>query len=223
MDGLAELLALLAVLDSLVQRALGDTHRLSGDADTAAVQRAHGDLKSLAHRSQHTIRGHADVIIGDDAVAGGADTHTLDILADGDAGGVLQIHDKGGQTLGGRHRAVSQSKDDAHIGKAGVGGEDLGAVQDPVLAVLHGHGLGALYVGAGVGLRQAEGADLAAVHQRTQELLLLLLGAVVVDAGAAQGGVHGNSDTGRGIHLGDLLHAQGIGQRVGAGAPYWRL
>ena len=67
-------------------------------------------------------------------------------------------------------------------------------------------------------IRQAEGADLAAVHQRTQELLLLLLGAVVVDAGAAQGGVHGNSDTGRGIHLGDLLHAQGIGQRVGAGA-----
>ena len=131
---------------------------------------------------------------------------------------MLQIHDKGGQALGGRHGAVGQGKDDTHIGKAGVGGEDLGAVEDPVLAVLHGYRLGTLYVGTGVGLRQAKGTDLAAVHQRTQELLLLLLGAVVVDTGAAQGCVHRDGDTGRGVHLGDLLHAQGICQRISAGA-----
>ena len=29
--------------------------------------------------------------------------------------------------------------------------------------------------------------------------------------------MHGNGDTGRGVHLGNLLHAQGIGQCISAG------
>ena len=75
------------------------------------------------------------------------------------------------------------SDDDEHVGVAGVGDEDLGAVEDPVLPLLvqHGHGLLALGVGAGAGLGQAEGAQPLAGAQLGQVLLLLLLGAVLID------------------------------------------
>ena len=56
-DGLAELDALLRVLDGLLaqrvlKRALGDAQRLRGDADASAVQRGHGNLEALALLAQ---------------------------------------------------------------------------------------------------------------------------------------------------------------------------
>ena len=57
-----------------------------------------------------------------------------------------------------------------------------------------------------------------AVDQRAEEALLLFLGPEAVDAGAAQGGMDGDGDAGAGIYLGDLLHAQRVGQGVAARA-----
>ena len=99
--------------------------------------------------------------------------------------------------------------DHEHIGIAGVGDEDLGAVENPVLALLvqHGHGLLPLGVGAGAGLGQAEGAQPLAGAQLGQVLLLLLLGAVLIDGGRAQGGVGGEDNAGGAADLAHLFHA----------------
>ena len=215
-DALAELLALLGILDGLVERALRDADGLRSDADTTAVKRAHGDLEALADLTEHAVRADADVVVGDDAVGGGADAHALDVVADGHAGRTLKVDDKGGHALRRGNAAVGQRKNDTGIGKAGVGGEDLGAVDDPLVAVLDSGGLRALHVRAGARLRQAVAADLAAVDQGTEIFLLLLLGAEVVDAGAAQRGMYGNGDASAGVDLGDLFHAQRIAQRIAA-------
>ena len=45
-DRTAELLALLGVLDGLLDGALGDAQSLGGDADPAAVQRGHGQVEA---------------------------------------------------------------------------------------------------------------------------------------------------------------------------------
>lgn len=102
--------------------------------------------------------------------------------------------------------------------KPGVGGKNLRAVDNPLVAVLDSGGLCALHIGARICLSQAEAADPAAVNQRTEILLLLLLCTVVVDARAAQRRVNRNGDAGARVDLGDLLHAQRVAQRVAARA-----
>ena len=54
-----------------------------------------------------------------------------------------------------------------------------------MVALQDGGGLGAAGVGSGVGLRQAEGADLLALGQGHQVLALLLLGAIGEDGPGA--------------------------------------
>ena len=76
---------------------------------------------------------------------------------------------------------VGHGKDHEGIGHVAVGDEALGAVEDIVVALQHGHGLLAGGVGAGIGLSQAEGTDLLAGEQVRQILHLLLLGAVLKD------------------------------------------
>ena len=63
---------------------------------------------------------------------------------------------------------------------------------------------------------QPEAADLAAVDQRTQILLLLLLRAELIDAGAAKRRMYRDGDASAGVHLGHFLHAQRIGQSIRA-------
>ena len=102
--------------------------------------------------------------------------------------GEVLLHDEGGDAvvaLG----LVGHGEDHEGVGHVAVGDEALGAVEDVVVALQHGQGLLAGGVGAGVGLGQAEGADLLAAQQVGQVLALLLLGAVLKDGGAAQGGV----------------------------------
>ena len=116
------------------------------------------------------------------------------------------------------HGLVGQSEDKEGIGEAGVGGEDLLAVDDVLVAVLHGHGAGTGHVRTSAGLSQTEAANLGAVGQGAQPLLLLLLGAELLDGGGAQRGMYGKGDAGAGIDLGHLLHAQHIGEHIAAGA-----
>ncbi len=113
---------------------------------------------------------------------------------------------------------IGHGEDHEGLGHSAVGDEALGAVEDVVVALQHGGGLLAGGVGTGVGLGQAEGADLLAGQQVRQVLHLLLLGAVLKDGGAAQRGVGGDDNGGGAAHLGQLLHAHGVGQHIAAGA-----
>jgi len=106
---------------------------------------------------------------------------------------------------------------DYGVRKAGIGGKDLGTVQNPVVPILHGGGLRALDIRTGIGFRQSKTPHLAAIHQGPQILLFLFFRSKVIDAGTAQGGMYRNGNACTGIYFGKLLHAQRIGQGVGAG------
>ena len=61
-DGTAELDALLGILYRRFKGTLSDAQRLRGDADAAAVQGGHGDLKALALLSQQVLLRNLDII-----------------------------------------------------------------------------------------------------------------------------------------------------------------
>ena len=88
----------------------------------------------------------------------------------------------------------------------------LPAALSVMVALVLGHRLLHGGVGAGVGLGEAEGAQLFAGGQVGQVFFLLLLGAEVLNGPAAQGGVGGNGDTGAGAGLGDFLHRHDVFQ-----------
>ena len=94
------------------------------------------------------------------------------------------LHDEGADAPGADVRR-GDGKDHIGVRLGGVGDEDFAAVEDIVVALQDGSGLGAAGVGSGVGLRQAEGADLLALGQGHQVLALLLLGAVGEDGPGA--------------------------------------
>ena len=68
------------------------------------------------------------------------------------------FHNKSGDTPGADVRG-GDGKDHIGVRDAAVGDENFLAVEQPVIALVHGGGLGAPRVGAGVGLGEAESAD----------------------------------------------------------------
>jgi hypothetical protein len=110
---------------------------------------------------------------------------SLDVVA-----GVRELDDEGGIALVARRIGVGHRHDQRHVGRGGGRREPLLAVQDVVLvAVLHGPRLHTGGVGAG-GLLSHRVADaLLTVQQRLEELLLLILRAVLQDG--QHGGVVG--------------------------------
>ena len=171
---------------------------------------------ALALLAQQVLLGHDAVL--EDQVAGGrtADTHLLLLLTNGEAGeGAL--HDEGGDAVV-AGLGVGHGEDDHGAGHSAVGDEALGAVEHVVVTLQHSGGLLAGSVGTGVGLGQTEGANLLAGQQVGQILHLLLLGAVLIDGGAAQRGVGRHDDAGGAADLGQLLNAHSVGQHIAAGS-----
>ena len=213
----AELDALLGVLDRLVDGALGKTQSLGSNADTAAVEGLHSDLEALAFLTEQVLLGNNAILENEVAGGAAADTHLLLVLAGGEAGeGALD--DEGGNAVVAL-ALVGHGEDDEGGGNVAVGDEALAAVEDVVaVLILDSDGLLAGSVRAGAGLGQTERADLAAGEKVGQILHLLLLGAVLEDRGAAQGGMSGNDDRGGAADLRQLLNAHGIAQNVAARA-----
>ena len=115
---------------------------------------------------------------------------------------------------------VDGGDDDVHVGDAAVGDEDLGAVEDPLVAVELGGGAQRLDVGAGAGLGDGVGAelDLVALAEALGHPAADLLGrAGGGDAGGGQrGGGDGERDAGAApVQLLGVDHAE---QAVGVGA-----
>ena len=182
-DGLAELDALLGVGHGGVIGPLGDAQRLGRDTDAAAVQGGHGDLEAVALLAQQVLPGHFHIVKDQLGSGGGADAHFVVVVAEVEALPAL-LHDEGADAPGADIRC-GDGKDHIGVRLGGVGNEDFAAVEDIVVALQDGGGLGAAGVGSGVGLRQAEGADLLALGQGHQVLALLLLGAVGEDGPGA--------------------------------------
>ncbi len=123
------------------------------------------------------------------------------------------LHDEGGDAPG---ADVGGGDGENHVGvrHAAVGDKDLLAVEQPVVALVDGGGLGAARVGAGVGLGEAEGADLLTLGQGNQIFFLLLLGAEGEDGPGAQGHMGGQNHACAAVHPGQLLHRDGIAHNV---------
>ena len=177
----AKLDALLGVLDSLVDGALGKAESLGGDTDTAAVEGLHSDLEAFAFLAEQVLLGNDAVF--EDEVAGRAasDTHLLLVLTGGEAGEVL-LNDEGGDAVVAL-ALVGHGEHDESGGNVTVGDEALAAGQK-VRQILH----------------------------------LLLLGAVLENGSAAEGGMGGNDNSGGAANLSELLHAHGITENIAAGA-----
>ena len=143
-------------------------------------------------------------------------THLGLVLAAGDAGG-LHVHDEGGDALVAL-RHIGLGVDDAVVGQRCAGDEALAAVEDVVVAVLHGGGDHAAGIRAGARLREAEHDLHLVLHGGAEVLFQLLRGARLHQGAAAQGVGGVGVQAGHGGDTGDLLDHDDIGQGVGAGA-----
>ena len=104
--------------------------------------------------------GHADVVEDDLAGVRGPDAHLLELLAGREPGGARRDHEAG--LAPGAEVGVDGGHDHVEVGDAAVGDPGLGAVEDPLVLglVVDGPGAQRAHVGAGVGLRDAEGGQL---------------------------------------------------------------
>ena len=107
---------------------------------------------------------------------------------------------------------VGTGEDDIGVSIVAVGDEDLGAVEDVLVTLQLSSGAHAVGVGTSTGLGQTHSAQLLALSQGNQVLLLLLLGAELQDGPGAQGTVHGEHDGGGSAVLSQLLAADDVGQ-----------
>ena len=133
--------------------------------------------------------------------AGGLAVHR--VLGDDEAGDALVA--PAGLGPGG-HR-----EDLAH---AGVGDEDLGAVEDVVVALVHRRRGGAPRVAAGARLGEAEPAEHPAGGQQRDVAPPLLFGAELDDGGGAQVGVGADGERVARVHLGHFVDRDVVGELI---------
>ena len=215
-DRLAELDALLGVIDCRFVCALRDAERLRRDADAAAVQRRHRDLEALTFLAEQVFLGHLDVV--EDQLRGGrgADAHFVVMVAEGEALPAF-FDDKGRDAA---RADIRRGDREYHIGirLGGVGDKDLAAVEQVVVAFVDGGGLGAARIRTGVGLGQAERADLFALCQRDEVFLLLFLGAKCENRPRAERHMGGQDNACATVHARELLHGDRVAQHIQPGA-----
>jgi len=108
--------------------------------------------------------------------------------------------------------------DGKNLADAGVGDEDLGAVQQVVIALVDCGGGGAARIAAGARLGQAEPTEHFAGGEQRHISAPLLLGAEFDDGGGAQVGVGTDSERMARVHLGHLVDGDVIGELVQPGA-----
>ena len=141
----------------------------------------HGDLEALAAGSEQVRCRYMNVVENKLVGSRCTDTHLVFLRAEGESGHALLENERGEQLLGAALcvlNGIGLCDDDVDISLFAVCDEALGAVQDPLLAVLREDclGLDALGIRAGAGLGQTEGTELLALCERNEVLLLLLLG-----------------------------------------------
>src|SRR4051812_47726358 len=207
-DLLAELLALLGVVERELVGGAGDAQRLGADRRAAGLEGLHGGLRAallaLAHAGEALVelllateqRAARDAAVVEVDVGGvrGAQAVLLDLGALLDAARLVLGDDERGVAAR-AELAVDRRDDDMDVGDAAVGRPGLLAVDDPVAGGLVElrDGADGADVGAGVGLGGAERADLRVVLRAVaarDPLADLLAGALPEDGGDRQRGAH---------------------------------
>ena len=213
-DRTAELLTGLSKVDGLFHSALCDAECLCSDADTAAVQGLHSDLEALAFCAEEVFLRNDAVGEYDLSRRGAVQAKLLLVLANREAReGAL--YDECRNALGALG-LVGHGKYNEYVSNIAVGDEDLRAVQN-VVVTLQLSNTGALCsVRTSVRLGQSESADLVALGQHAEVLLLLLGGAVCDDRAAAQTIVGSENIAGGSALLGQLLDSNCRGKVVSA-------
>ena len=214
--GLAELDPLLGIGQSVLVGPLGNPQGLGGHADAAAVQGGHGDLKALALLPQQVLCRHLHIVEDQLCGGGGADAHLVVVVPKVEPLPPF-LHDEGADAPGADVRG-GHGKDHVGVRLGSVGDEDLAPVEDVVVPFPHGGGLCPAGVGPGVGLGEAEGADLLPLGQGDQVFLLLRLGAKSEDGPGTQGHMGRQDDPRPAVNPGQFLHGDGIAENVQAGA-----
>jgi hypothetical protein len=185
-DRRAELLALRGVALGVLERSLGQPHRLRGHAGTREVEGHHRVLEAeaeLAAEDAVLADLHAVKARLDDGHA--ADAHLVLDLADREA--LVALLDQEGGDAARAAGRVGDREDGVEIRGPPVGGPLLLAVDDPLAVRLVRLDLQAARVRAGGLLREAEGDARLAAGDLGQVLLLLLLVAAEDDRERAQG------------------------------------
>src|SRR4051794_1408419 len=221
-DLLAELLALLGVVERELVGGAGDAERLGADGRPAGLEGLHGGLRTallaLADAGEALVelllaaeQGAArDAAVVEVHVGGvrGAQAVLLDLGALLDAARLVLGDDERGVAAR-AELAVDRRDDHVDVGDAAVGRPRLLAVDDPVAGALVelGGGADAGHVGAGVRLGRAERGDLRIVLRAVaarDPLADLLAGALPEDRGDRQRGAH-ERHADAGVAPGELL------------------
>ena len=213
-DRLAELDAFLGVFHRGLVGALGDAKSLGSNADAAAVQGGHGDLEALSFLAEQVLLRHLHVIEIQLTCGGGTDAELVIVFLKSEALPAL-FHDQGADAAG-ADAGSGHGEDHVGVRLAAVGDEDLGAVQQVVVALILRDGLRTAGVAARVRLCQAEGADLTAGTEIRQIFLLLFLRAEGCDGIGPERSVGGQDDAGAAVDSGQFLDRDGIAQDIQA-------
>ncbi|GAA3295333.1 hypothetical protein GCM10020295_22250 [Streptomyces cinereospinus] len=221
-DRFAPLLAGGRPLPGDLQAPLAGAYAHRGQRQPARVQGGEGDLQARALRADPVRGRHPHPVEAGDAVLQAAQAHERVAVLHGDAlGGRLhdERRDAARVALGLRHAGHH----DQQVGDHAVGGPELHAVEDVVVAVRDRGGGEPGRVGADVRFGQQEGGDVGAGAAR-QEGVLLLLGAEDLQRlryadrlmGAQQraDGRAGGADKGEGLVVVHLRQAQPAVLRV---------
>ena len=208
----AELVAIVDVVDRLVQQPLGRPHRARPQADAAVVEDLHRDVEALAGLAEHVLGRHPHVLEVEAPQVVAPQPHGVVALADLEAlhprlddqrdVAVLAVHLAAGE--GREHRALAPVADVALL-----------PVQHPgPVGLLDRAAFDVVGVRAGVRLGEREPGQLAPGGEVGEEALLLLLGAEQVDALEADRLVDAEDDRQRGVDPGEgLEHARVAGLR----------
>ena len=209
----------MGVVARRLERRARHADRLGGDADAAAFEVGQGDAVTLALLAQAQRGRDTQVVEGQLAGVRGVlaelvlDPHHLV------AGRVGGHDERADAALSGIR--IGDREDDHHPRVAARSDELLGTVQHVVVTVAAGAGLQEARVGTGLRLGQGEGAEHRTLGQRTEEALLLLGAAELVDRHAADRVVHAHDGRAGAVASGDLLEGHGVGQVPGLrAAPF---
>ena len=167
---MAERVPVLGVRDGFVQRCRADAERLGGDRDAPALERPHGEAEPLVDRTQDLVVADADVEI-EVGAAEAPDAEGVGARGSRDARRVHRHQER-------RHPLTAQARPrarehDGDGGRFGVRDPDFPAADPVARAASDGPRLLIGGVGAGVRLREREGAYRLARRQPSQPLLFL--------------------------------------------------
>ena len=186
-----------------------------GDGEATDVEAAHRHLEAVALLADAVGGRDLDVLEDQRPGVARAQAELVVVAGGAEASAALPLQQERADAVVGL-LAVGVGEDQEAVGVVAEADPGLLAVQDVDVALAAGGAAHRRHVAAGVGLGQPEGAHLRPLGQGSQQALLLLLAAPLVDARAAEPVVHRGRRADRGVDVLQLLHHQAQRQVVHA-------